>query len=166
MSCAQLLARAAYGDNSSRQRTGLIVAILCGIFAVILFAAIWICRCRSQQGLAQRDTEAQRAEQRRVYGGWYGQETHRETAVERRSRMAREAGASRGCDGGIEREARREREAREGEPAPPTYQLPGPTYHTMLETRRQRLTGNRPLPNPEHDAPPAYDSPMVWPIRG
>lgn len=168
MSYNRLLTRATYGDNSGRQRTGLIIGVVCGVIAVMLVTAIWNHRCKSEKRQFQRDPEAQRAEQRRIHGGWYRRETPPETAVERRTRIAREARASRGYESGVEREARREREARDGEPAPPMYQLPAPTYPTTLETRRQWLMANRPLTNPPiaPDAPPAYDSPAVWPVRG
>lgn len=153
-------------------QSALITGLVCGVVAFLMVAVIiGVRRNNSKKRAAlQRDPEAQRAEQRRVNGGWYRQPVPQETAVERRARLAAEARASRGWEGGIEREARREREAREGGPAPPVYQLPAPTYPSTMEQRRQWLAANRPVVQPplgaEHDAPPAYDSAAVWPTRG
>lgn len=150
-------------------RTAAIIAVCCVVFFMILVVTVVTARRGESRRGPQQDPEAQRMEQRRIDGGWYRQSPFRETVVERRARMAREARISRGQEGGIEREARREREAREGEPAPPMYQMPPPTYPSSMETRRLWLAANRSSSNPtapaDDDAPPAYDSPAVWPTR-
>lgn len=105
--------------------------------------------------------------QRRENNGWWGAEPARvETAAERRRRNL-QVRANRNAESGIEREARREVEATEGQDALPKYQRPTPAYYANPEWRRQHLTGRRELVHPpppqEFDAPPAYDSPAVWP---
>jgi hypothetical protein len=83
--------------------------------------------------------------------------------VERRERMAREArvsrGRGRGFESGVEREARREREAREGGICPPVYQLPTPESRQQYMSQSQAPTTAR---THEIDAPPAYNSTAVW----
>ncbi|KAJ8117632.1 hypothetical protein OPT61_g1211 [Boeremia exigua] len=155
--------------NSKPQKPGVIIGIVLGIIGFVLLTTTCIYSSQRANRRAQNDPEIARADQRRANGGWWGKQVSQETAVERRARIVREIRESRNREGGIEREARRGRGAREGKLSPPTYQLPAPTHSSTTETRRQRSVANELLSNPPlahlHDAPPAYDSPAVWPTR-
>lgn len=162
MSTSRLYVRSEYREDSKSRKTTLIIGIVCGILAIAFFTAFWLCGRRRAEQQVQHDAEVARAEHRRVNGGWWGREISEETTVERRMRMVRERRE------GIERSARGGEETGGGEPAPPMYQLPAPTYPSTPEMRRQWLMANRPSPNlplAPIDAPPAYDSPAVWPTR-
>ena len=90
--------------------------------------------------IRQTDPEATRYEQRRVNAGWWDQESSPPgTVIEKREILAREARVSQGrsFEGGIEREARGEQEAREGGARPPMYLMPASAYDTSLAFRVQ-----------------------------
>ncbi|KAF3031431.1 hypothetical protein E8E12_000224 [Didymella heteroderae] len=168
MSYTRLLTRATHGRNSNK--TIIIVGLVCGALAIAIgMVALIRCSNRNNHGTSyEPESNLARAQrQRREYNGWWGAEPARvETAAERRRRNV-QVRASRTAESGSEREARREREVREREDAPPKYQRPAPAYYSNPQWRRQHLTGRRQLalsslPR-ENDAPPAYDSPAVWP---
>lgn len=155
--------------SPATQKIALIVGVIAGVVAVAVgLTCLCLCGGRSSSRRNGNDIESQRDQHRAQQRNWYRQPSPVETTVERRARQAREARASR-CEGsGIETQARREREAREGGPAPPVYQLPVPAHHSVLQSSVQHDITGRPLPNPHStsapaaDAPPAYDSPAVW----
>lgn len=174
MSYTNLLARATYNYNphrSNTQKTAIAVGLFCGVLILVISITGLICRSNRSNRSTSYDPESvvSRSQQRREDGGWWGAAPPpNETAAERRRRNP-QVRASGGAESGTEREARRESEAREGEAAPPMYQLPAPAYCATPELRRQYLGGRRqgplpPLPQ-ENDAPPAYDSTPVWPAR-
>ena len=147
--------------------------IIIGIVILVVFFGVMVftlhrCSMRDRSTSPNRWSDLARAQQqRRENNGRWGAEPARvETAAERRRRNI-QVRANRNAESGIEREAIQEREAREGEDALPKYQRPAPAYYSNPEWRRQHLTGRRelihPPPLPQSDAPPAYDSPAVWP---
>lgn len=174
MPCIPRLTRRYYGSTQSydSSKTPIIIGIVSVVvFTVIVTVTLYRCSMRAKSTSptpSNRESDLARAQrQRRENNGWWGAEPARvETAAERRRRNL-QVRANRNAESGIEGEARREREAREGGDALPKYQRPAPAYYANPEWRRQHLTGRRELVHPpppqEIDAPPAYDSPAVWP---
>lgn len=147
--------------------------IIIGIVILVVFFGVMVitlhrCSMRDRSTSSNRGSDLARAQQQRREdnGRWNAEPARVETAAERRRRNI-QARANRNAETGIEIEARREREVREGEDALPKYQRPAPAYYSNPEWRRQHLTGRRylihPPPQQQNDAPPAYDSPAVWP---
>lgn len=171
MPCTRLFTRGYYGSSPTydSKRTAIIIGIVILVvsFVVIVFT-LHRRSMRDRSTPANRDPNLSRAQQqRRENNGWWGAEPARvETAAERRRRNL-QVRASRNTESGIEREARGVRDVRQEEDALPKYQRPAPAYYADPEWRRQHLTGRRELIHPpppqRSDAPPAYDSPAVWP---
>lgn len=171
MPCTRLLARRYY--TSSHRYDSTKTPIIIGIVSIVVFFGVMVfilhrCSMRDRSTSSNRGSDPARAQQqRRENNGWWGAEPARvETAAERRRRNI-QVRANRNAESGIEREARRVREVREGEDVLPKYQRPAPAYYSNPEWRRQHLTGRRelihPPPQQQDDSPPAYDSPAVWP---
>jgi hypothetical protein len=171
MPCTRLPARAYYGSNPTydSKKTPIIIGIviLVVFFGVLVFT-LHRCSMRDRSTSSNRVSDLARAQQqRRENNGWWGAEPTRvETAAERRRRNI-QVRANRNAQNEIEREVRIESGGPQEEDTLPKYQHPAPAYYSNPEWRRQHLAGRRelvhPPPPPQNDAPPAYDSPAVWP---
>lgn len=157
-----------YTQRSNNPKTAIVIGLVCGALAIGIGLVGFIRRANRSPSRDPESAIARSQQRRENDGRWGATPAPVETAAERRRRNL-QVRANRTAETGVETAARRERETREVNPPPPTYQRPAPAYYTDPEWRRQHLTGRRDLALASlpqaGDAPPAYDSTAVWPRR-